>query len=287
MDRYYEIAGISYRVTGQPEAMLWDEGVLTAYKTENISYTRCIDLEITEVLCPPEGKLVFSDEYRQVYLCEDGTYIRYEGAIDADPYKAYMRIKRTDGISEVQIKSQCLGNKSVLTAMELEHFATENKGVLFHACVVCIQDKALIFTAPSGIGKSTQAELWCKERGAELINGDRCIIRYIDTSYYISGVPYCGSSGVRKNRTLPLCAVVYLTQAPSSSAHTVKGVNAFMHLWEGCCINTYNSSDVEKCVEIVTGISENVPIVRLDCTPDITAVCALEKLLRELDVIDK
>ncbi|WP_370839368.1 hypothetical protein [Intestinibacter bartlettii] len=35
------------------------------------------------------------------------------------------------------------------------------------------KDKGILFSAPSGTGKSTQADLWEKYENAEIINGDR------------------------------------------------------------------------------------------------------------------
>lgn len=262
--------------------MLWDEGVLAPYKTEDDTFTRCIEIKITDELPPSSGKLIYTDDYRRIFLCEDGTYLRYEGAIEGDISEAYMRIERMSDYSVVQVKPQCLGCKSVLTSMELEHTCVNNSGVLFHAACISLQGEAVLFTAPSGTGKSTQAQLWIDNRDAELINGDRCIISCIYGSYYMCGVPYCGSSRVSKNMILPIKAVVYLTQAPVSRVHIIKGINSFKHLWEGCCINTWNSSDVERSMEVVTGIAENVPVLRLDCTPDVTAVNVLEKTLEEL-----
>ncbi len=285
MERYYEIAGVTYCVAGEESAMLWEDGVLAPFASRKEEYLRRIALKVTEKLSPPNGTLVFEDEYRQIYLSQDGTQIRYEGVIDKDTFGANMRIERNGRQTFVQVKPLCLGSKSVLTAMEIEHTAAENSAVLFHAACICVQGKALIFTAPSGVGKSTQAQLWCRYRGAQLINGDRCIIKRIDGEYYVCGVPYCGSSKVSRNLTLPLGAVVYLTQAPESQAHAVKGIQGFMHLWEGCCINTWNGKDMEKGVELVTSVAEHVPVLRLDCTPDVSAVEELEHRLKELNVL--
>ena len=45
--------------------------------------------------------------------------------------------------------------------------------LLMHGAVIAVGNKAWLFTAPSGTGKSTQAELWERYRNAEQINGDR------------------------------------------------------------------------------------------------------------------
>ncbi len=280
MDRYYEIAGVRYCVSGNPEAMCWDDGVLAAYITEKNISDRKLIITITNELSAPYGKLIFKDAHKHIYLSDDGTYIRYEGIASDDLNSAYMRIKRKGNVSEVQAKPLSVGDKSVLMAMELEHSVVEKDGVIIHASCIRVQDKAILFTAPSGTGKSTQAELWCKYRGAELINGDRCVLRRIDGKFYISGVPYCGSSGVSKNVTLPLEAVVYLTQAPFTTVSKLKGIESFRCLWEGCCLNTWNTSDVDKCLRLITDLSEEALVLKLDCTPDITAVEKLEVALR-------
>ena len=49
-------------------------------------------------------------------------------------------------------------------------------GVLFlHASQVAIGDTGILFTAPSQTGKTTQAKLWNRHRGAEIICNDRTL----------------------------------------------------------------------------------------------------------------
>ncbi len=46
----------------------------------------------------------------------------------------------------------------------------------FHCSYILHQNRAILFAAPSGTGKSTQAALWEKYRGAEIIIGDRGLL---------------------------------------------------------------------------------------------------------------
>ncbi len=69
---------------------------------------------------------------------------------------------------------------------------------------------AVLFTAPSGTGKSTQAELWRKHRGASIINGDCTLIAEDDGVFTAFGFPFSGTSGIFENRKAPIAAVVYL-----------------------------------------------------------------------------
>lgn len=59
------------------------------------------------------------------------------------------------------------------------------KGVLhLHSSFVLHQGKALLFTGPSGIGKTTQAELWRDYQGSMIVNGDACLMRKIEGAYF-------------------------------------------------------------------------------------------------------
>ena len=70
---------------------------------------------------------------------------------------------------------------------------------LLHSSFIKWKDKAILFTAPSGTGKSTQADLWEKYENAEIINGDRSGIRKMDGKWTAYGLPIAGSSGIYKN----------------------------------------------------------------------------------------
>lgn len=139
----------------------------------------------------------------------------------------------------------------------------------------------MLFTAPSGTGKSTQAQLWCDHRGAELINGDRIAVG----NGMIYGIPFCGSSTVAKNVTLPLAAVVYLSQAPTNTITRLRGVAAFRKLWEGCSVNVWDEEDMDRCSRAVMDTVAAVPVLHLACTPDERAVALLEQALKEEGVL--
>ena len=45
--------------------------------------------------------------------------------------------------------------------------------MVLHCSVLKVKSGVILFSGPSGIGKSTQAGLWTKYRKARVINGDR------------------------------------------------------------------------------------------------------------------
>ena len=285
--RYYKIADICYKVTLKNADGFADDKLLDEYRSGNEETMNSIDVFVTRNLPEPVGEQVFSDNHKVIYISKDGSQMRFEGVLAKDVGSAYMCICRKEKLSIVHVKPEAFSGKTLLKAMELEHFTADTEGVLFHAAFVEVDGKALLFTAPSGVGKSTQADLWCREKGAELINGDRCVLKVKDGRVFALGVPYCGSSGVRKNRTIEVAAVIYLGRAETPSVRRLSGVTAFLKIFEGICVNTWNSSDMENSLKTVTAIAENVPIFMLMCTPDILSVRELEKALKEMRTTDE
>ena len=52
-------------------------------------------------------------------------------------------------------------------------------------------------------------------------------------------------------------------------------------MWEGCSVNTWDREDMELVSEAVTKTVTTVPVYYLPCTPDRSAVIALEQALKE------
>ncbi len=279
---FYRLAGVTIRVIG-PDALLnCNDGSLGQYAVHANQWDHTLEFSVVNQLSAPEGELIFSEDTMQIY-CDGDVQIRYQGTVSSSFEDGFIRIERHGNHSCIQIRERFLYGhipaKLVLNSMEAEHIIVENHGVLLHASYIRWKDKAILFTAPSGTGKSTQADLWCRLRGAELINGDRTAVTVDEKGICAAGIPFSGSSGVCKNVTLPVAAIVYLSQAPVTSIEQIAGVRAFRHIWEGCSVNTWNREDLVTCAETVTNIISSIPIYHLACTPDESAVIALENCI--------
>lgn len=279
-EHFYSLAGIRYRFI-IPKECSWDSvRTLTDYVEQpGPCDVECI-LSVSEELSPPEGELCYHSASTQVYRSGDKE-ISYLGSVAPSLEEAYLRIERQNNQSLVQIKESSfpkgLTDNVILLCMQAVHHIANADGFLLHASWICYRDKAILFTGRSGIGKSTQAALWVKHRGAELINGDRVAVFPTAHGAEVRGIPYCGSSGVNKNRTMPLAAVVVLSQAPENTITRLTGVRAFRKLWEGCSVNLWDQSDIDKSTQAVADTVSAVPVFHLACTADERAVQILEK----------
>lgn len=156
-------------------------------------------------------------------------------------------------------------------------------GNLLMRCSYIIHDgKAILFTAPSGMGKTTQALLWAKYRGAKIINGDRVIVGREKGCAMAYGAPVSGSSPICQNKSAPIKAIVSMRRGESNRAFRLEGARALSMLAPSICLDSWRDGDYAAALSILDGVIENVPVLFLQCTPDEGAVAELENLLKTL-----
>lgn len=153
-----------------------------------------------------------------------------------------------------------------------------------HSSFISIGGKAVLFSAPSGTGKSTQAALWKKSRNAETINGDKAGI-LVENGIYACGVPFCGTSGICKNRVLPLGAIVFISQSPYNRIGRCGGVDALQKIMQNTYLDFIAPDEQRRFVDAAIEIINTVPVYDFGCTPDENAVITLENTLKSEGVI--
>ena len=91
------------------------------------------------------------------------------------------------------------GTAGIFNRVGLETLLLQHQSLLLHASLIKYKGKTLAFAGPSGVGKSTQADIWHTFLGADILNGDRAALRKEGDSWYAYGCPYAGTSGIYKN----------------------------------------------------------------------------------------
>jgi len=281
-ERHYSFAGVDITLAMPEDRFFADDRALAAFVSEPGMESHRFDFRFVESLSTPTGEQTASPGGFLAY--SDGeTDTRYFGSVQNGWESAYLRAAHRGKIHNVEVKDSSvsgrIGTHTVLGALSAEHLVLDADGVVLHASYILHNGQAILFTAPSGTGKSTQADLWVKHRNARIINGDRAVIRIVNGQAVACGLPFAGSSRYCENVTAPLAAIVYLGQAPKTQITRLSGFRGFRRVWEGCSVNTWNRADMEAATKIVENIIGHVPVYYLPCTPDETAVEALEGVL--------
>lgn len=162
-----------------------------------------------------------------------------------------------------------------------ERILIREKKVILHSSCVYDGGGGILFCGPSGIGKSTQAGLWCRYKGKKLLNGDRTILGRKQNGWYAHGSPYAGSSRCYVNDSCPVLAIVMLRQASRSVIRRIKKAEAFRAVFGQITVNSWDEWFAEAACDLVLCMIGEIPVYELACTPDKDAVDLLEKKLTE------
>ena len=163
-------------------------------------------------------------------------------------------------------------SRNIINHLGLETLLRVKNGLLLHASFIRWDGKGILFTAPSGTGKSTQANLWEKHESAEILNGDRAALRDIDGSWYAYGLPYAGSSGIYRNEKAPVHAIIVLRQAKENKIKKLTLTEAFPYIYSEFTVHRWDKEFVEEIWNAVLMLLGNVPVYLLECLPDQGAV---------------
>ena len=238
-------------------------------------------IRIADKISPPEGKTIALRSDLAVYQTSSGE-TRLIGIKGQDSfYACYQEISetRTEVILSIR-EIRDLHIDPVFTSMfALERHMIKRDSLILHCAYMVYRGKAILFSAPSGIGKSTQAGLWERYRGAEIVNGDRALLRKINGSWSACGWPVCGSSDICLLGDAPIHAIIMLRQGQSNHVEPLSPIQAFAEIYAQITINQWNHKFVQHALELIEDLIGLVPVYQLTCNMTEDAVSCLEHAL--------
>lgn len=173
--------------------------------------------------------------------------------------------------------SRFAGTSGIFNRIAMETLLLQHYGLLLHASLILYQGKAIAFTGPSGIGKSTQAALWQRCFGAEILNGDRAALRQQKTGWEAYGCPYAGTSGIYKNAHGPLTALVALGQGKENKLRRLSQAEAFRVVYPELTVHYWDKSFTAAAADLCLRLLQQVPVYLLECLPEESAAQLLKE----------
>lgn len=169
-------------------------------------------------------------------------------------------------------------SQAILESADMFDILASFGQLVLHSSFVLTQSgAAVLFSGPSGIGKSTQAALWQQYAGADVINGDRTLIRLSDLT--ANGVFYSGTSGICKNVSAPIRAIVLLEKAESNALRRAGAKEAFVAVLSQCSYYQWDADSAIRMMDLVNELVQRADVYRLSCRADEGAVRLLQNEL--------
>ena len=189
---------------------------------------------------------------------------------------------------DVMLVDQKWENVTVLPLIEKKHVdsflcqlfythAVQQHIIYFHSSLIEYLERGLMFLGPSGIGKTTQAELWNQYRDALIINGDVVFVQETEDAFLGWGTPWHGSSPYCENTSVPVHAMIVLKQAPENSIRELTGFEKVTAVSNNVFYPQWLENGMELCLETLDHLLTNIPVYELSCRPDEDAVRLTEE----------
>lgn len=148
--------------------------------------------------------------------------------------KDFECMDEADGHPKHRRNDEFLEN-NVIHALLAEKLVAHNV-LLIHGSALCMDGQAYIYTAKSGIGKSTHARLWRETFGDRvwMINDDKPMLRIEKNSVMVFGTPWDGKHHLSRNASAPLKAIIRLERGGKNLIVPMSRADAFPVLVKQC-----------------------------------------------------
>ena len=267
------IAGIGINFTAPRHMEVPPE--LKPFLTNSVPIQETYEIELIDRPLVFENKPVFSSCRLAVYANEDGVTRAFLPLQAPDGCIPACRMRR-NGINTLYIPAndwQRYERKCTLsTLLGPETLFLRHNGLILHSSIVRYSGQAVLFCGPSGVGKSTQAELWERYRNGEILNGDRCVIMKRGDTFFGCGSPYSGSSGVYKQEEAPIRAIILPEKSLENRIERIEQGKAFRQLYRELIGNLWDEAFTGKLLELLHELVLHVPVYHLYCRPEEQAV---------------
>lgn len=170
-------------------------------------------------------------------------------------------------------------NINVFTNQIFYTHAVQRHMIQIHSSMIDYRGKGLLFLGPSGIGKTTMAELWNQYREALIINGDMNFVQDTGDEFIGWGTPWHGSSPYCENTSVPVQALIILRQAPENFIRELWGFEKVQLVSNNIIYPTWLENGMELCLETLDHLLTRVPVYELSCRPDEDAVKLTEETI--------
>lgn len=140
-------------------------------------------------------------------------------------------------------------------------------GFQLHSSAVMLDGKAYLFSAPSGTGKSTHTEKWCRLFGAQLLNDDKPALRLLEGQWMAYGTPWSGKHDLSLPTGVPLGGIAFLRRAEENRIRRLDPQEA-VPLLIGQSLRCLSMEQMDLQLKLMDKLLRQIPVWELECRND-------------------
>lgn len=154
-------------------------------------------------------------------------------------------------------------------------------GSYIHSSALKYEDKVYLFSADSGVGKSTHTKKWCRlfPDKAKVINDDKPSFRIIDGKCYVYGTPFSGGTNIHLNEKGELGAIVFIERSEENKLVRLDTRQAIVLLMKQTH-KRISEKARSRLLSMISDILINYPVYKLYCADNDQAVDAAFQIVK-------
>lgn len=173
--------------------------------------------------------------------------------------------------------------EELATASIFNHEIIHRGAMLVHSSALVFDGRAFLFSAESGVGKSTHTKMWLDEFGdkVHILNDDKPVVKIKSGVPYCCGTPFDGGSGVANNETVPLGAVVFIERSDTNFV-TIPDTKEIVQRLYTSTVRFVNKTDGQCLLSNFDNLIRHTKFFVLHCNTDVSSVrVAYDKIIKK------
>ena len=144
-----------------------------------------------------------------------------------------------------------------------------------------MDNKAYLFSAPSGTGKSTHTQLWLSAfKNAKILNDDKPAIIIRNNIAYACGTPFSGKNDLSLNEIYPIQGIAFLERSKDNWIKKMDDKKSIYSIFNQTIRPGYEN-EMDDMIKVVEKIVDLVPIYQFGCNMDLDAAYTSYNYMRE------
>ncbi|MBQ7744826.1 MAG: hypothetical protein IJT85_04580 [Ruminococcus sp.] len=181
--------------------------------------------------------------------------------------------KQLDNMLSRSVEGTTIGGiENLAMSSEFNRAAIKYGVMLVHSSALIYNNEAYLFSADSGVGKSTHTKLWLKAFGdkVHIMNDDKPVVRLYDDHAVAFGTPFDGGSGIALNESYPLKAIIFVERGEENSVRIPENKEIIQKLYFQTA-RMVNRKTAEKMLVNMERLLHLTKFYVLTCNMDISA----------------
>lgn len=290
-----------FNIANQVISLDWDSSYIhknfLPFQTDELKTDLTLSIQENSTVIEPVSKPLIASEYFRVYQQGNLFYTFYPGSVcltsctyDSLTFNGIIHL-HTSHTQDIPKEIAASSSDTFVNITEYIFYAVrdiffiymQQKGILaIHSSSIIYKDKAYLFSACSGTGKTTHTSMWEKYYHVEILDGDVAAITMEGSVPVAYGLPWCGTSERFLNQRVPLGGIIFLEQLCHNVVTPLNMFESTVRIAARCFTPTWSAELAQKNIDCAKQFASCVPCFTLGCLPNKEAVDLIKQYIDQL-----